>query len=178
MQSSKWAVKAALPVLGAAALTIGAGAGASAAVSPAVVQQGAVGHIQDDATGRCLDSNSAGSAYALPCSTSAWQNWLFIQGSGFWVIENDESDLCLAVKSEVNSNLWSVGTETCALGNTAQHWGSSQLSSNIEEFTSDLNGQALDSNTDGQGDNVGAVYIDPWNGGAYQKWDFEQSSEL
>lgn len=133
------------------------------------------GPMIDDATGRCLDSDYNGNAYAIPCNGGKYQHWYVKPNDGHDHLVNQQTGLCLTIKSGVYSNLWIIGTAGCNAGDLSQDWAYDQLSSNIESWENIGVGmdQVLDSDTDGRGNNVGSVYIDPWNGGAYQKWDYE-----
>jgi Ricin-type beta-trefoil lectin domain len=73
--------------------------------------------IRDLATGRCLDSNTAGNAYTLPCNLGAFQQWTVrYTGSFGFEIQNVATGLCL----DSNAS-GSVYTLTCNGGNF-QRW--------------------------------------------------------
>jgi Ricin-type beta-trefoil lectin domain len=134
------------------------------------------GPMIDDATGRCLDSNANGVAYALPCSGNNYQNWQKIAFNGGYQFKDVQTGLCLAVVNVESSTLDGVGTASCGSSTTASlmTWDVTQLSSNIEKYTNVAEyPYVLDSDTDGEGSGVGSVYTDPWNGGAYQKWNYQ-----
>ena len=149
-------------------------ASASTAVSTSVKPDVPLVQFHNIATGHCLDSNTSGSAYTLACNGGNYQNWLeFVNGAtGADIFESDQTDLCLAVVSESNSNLWSVGTESCPgnPANTFELWRPVSVGGH-SGFVNVATGFYLDSNLNGKGSGVGAVYVDPGNGGSYQQWN-------
>lgn len=152
-------IKTAGVLVGAAALTMTFTGSAWAG--------GSTIRLHDKATGRCLDSNTSGSAYALPCNGGNFQNWLAINLEGSSrALEDAQTNLCLTTGTQVNSNLVLMKTESCA-GN-AVNFAVVSNSDGTDTFTTGT--WCLDSNTDGEGNNVGSVYIDPCNGGNYQRF--------
>ena len=126
--------------------------------------------LHDKATGRCLDSNTAGSTYALACSGNNWQNWFTgTNGGGGYYFEDAQTGMCLTTGTQANSTLIYMKTV-------------SPCADNAVNFTVVVNSDGtntfktgtwcLDSDTNGEGNNVGAVYIDPCNGGNYQKFTY------
>jgi serine/threonine-protein kinase len=54
------------------------------------------GHIQNWATGRCLDSNTAGDVYTLPCQAgNGWQTWTMYGRVNGYVDQNGYPDVTL-----------------------------------------------------------------------------------
>lgn len=130
---------------------------------------GSTVRLHDKATGRCVDSNTSGNAYALPCNGGNYQNWFTgSNGGNGHYLEDAQTGLCLTTGTQVNSNLVLMKTESCA-GN-AVNFGVVINSDGTNTFTTGK--WCLDSNTDGEGNNVGAVYMDPCNGGNYQRFSF------
>ncbi|MEY9913684.1 hypothetical protein ABIA35_009958 [Catenulispora sp. MAP12-49] len=126
--------------------------------------------LHSKATGRCLDSNTGGSAYALPCNGGQFQNWVFyLNGGNGAGLQDLQTGLCLTTGTQVNSSLVMMKTASCA-GN-AVNFGVVANSDGTHTFTTGT--WCLDSNTDGEGNNVGAVYIDPCNGGNYQRFSYQ-----
>lgn len=71
-----------------------------------------------------------------------------------------------------------AGVATASAADTPVHRASAVRPDSLLEFIETANihptqnsGYCLDSNTNGKGNNVGAVYVIPCNGGDYQKWD-------
>lgn len=123
--------------------------------------------LKSKATGRCLDSNYSGDTYALPCNGGKYQSWFLDSESasnlGF---EDSQTTLCLVADGYTGS-LVSTSTGPCAT--TLGSWIGIQNSDGTWTFKSFLSGTlCLDSNTNGNGNNVGAVYADTCNGGNYQ----------
>lgn len=174
MSTIKNAIRMAAVLSSSALAAVGATsmASASSAVSASVKPNVPLVQLHDIATGHCLDSN--GAAYTLACNGGNYQDWLeFVNGAtGADIFENDHTDLCLAVVSEVDSNLWSVGTEACPgnPANTFELWRPVSVGGH-SGFVNVATGFYLDSNLNGKGSGVGAVYVDPGNGGSYQQWN-------
>ena len=118
------------------------------------------------ATGRCLDSN--GSAYALACNGGEYQKWVvgFDGPSGDVSMYDWETNLCFALGYPPSNGAVPVTTEDCS---QALYFTPIANSNGSWSFK-DSADECLDSNTDGKGNNVGAVYVDPCNGGAYQQF--------
>jgi hypothetical protein len=108
-------------------------------------------NIHDAQTGRCLDSNTTGSAYSQPCNGGNYQNW---QTSGTNLIDA-QTGRCLD-----SNTTGSAYTQPCNGGNY-QNWYS--LGSVLIDAQT---GRCLDSNT------TGSLYTQPCNGGNYQNWTF------
>lgn len=121
--------------------------------------------VMSEATHRCLDSNGSGNAYALGCNGGTYQIWYVSPGTdlGF---QDLETSLSLTVslwgnpQSVYTSNAYGVQTTFTEKQNSDGSW----------TFINPIYNWCLDSNTNGNGNNVGAVYVDPCNGGAYQRF--------
>jgi ricin-type beta-trefoil lectin protein len=72
---------AALAVLGSLTWTLMAPAMASATPSTTAARAEVTSTFRDVSTGFCLDSNTNGQVYTLPCNGGNFQNWI-ISGSG------------------------------------------------------------------------------------------------
>jgi hypothetical protein len=153
---------ACVTVLGAAALAIGL------AVAPVTAAHaegkapppGLYVPYQDYSTGRCLDSNYAGSAYTDPCFEDGnFQDWAYFT-TGYSMTLNDvQTALCL------DSNYaGAVYTDSCNGNNTYQNWsfGGEGPGYTIQDYQTGL---CLDGNSSG------SLYTDAcnWNN-YYQNW--------
>jgi serine/threonine-protein kinase len=121
------------------------------------------GKLIDHKTGRCLDSNSRGRVYTLPCNGGRYQIW---DETSAGELMNSETGLCL----QGGMDRVHVRTTTC--GHTAG-WEFGNVPDNAPVGTGtltdgayDVPGQlfALDSNYSGH------VYEGPTNDGPYQLW--------
>ncbi|NUR59068.1 MAG: xylanase [Catenulispora sp.] len=115
--------------------------------------------LHDVATGRCLDSNYAGSAYALGCNGGNYQNWYYLgtYWNGAYLIVDAQTGLCLQP-----TGTQTVGTASCNSNDAYEAWIPVSVNGHTR-YDNIVNGYALDSNT--------SVYYLPVNGGSYQLWD-------
>jgi serine/threonine-protein kinase len=122
-------------------------------------------HLQDWATGRCLDSNTAGDVYTSPCqSGNNWQTWRIYTypptsdvdlqnvATGRWLTWDGSSS---TVRT---SSSYSFLADAQALG---PNWGNVHLDYDPHR---DGSNHCLDSN------GSGAAYVIACNYGTYQTW--------
>lgn len=150
-------------------ITAGLVAVSAAFIVPAWAARPEAGIIRNWATGRCLDSNRAGSVYTLGCNGGNYQKWR-IQPVGrstagnlelltYWV-KNAETGLCLTADAS------SVYTSWCDANNQYQRWHfpSYEGWKRIELRQYLFLGSCLDSN------HAGNVYKLGCNRGGFQMW--------
>ena len=147
-------------LVGAVALTTMVGGGSAWAGSSIT--------LHDKATGHCLDSNSSGDAYALQCNGGSYQHWYDNSyGGGTVYFQDVQTGRCLTTGTQINSNLVMMQTSSLCYDN-AVNFSIIFTSDGTETFTTGK--WCLDSNANGKGNNVGTVYMDPCNGGDYQRF--------
>lgn len=123
--------------------------------------------LRNWATGRCLDSNSGGDVYTLPCqSGNGYQTWsvVYLYHSDYDVVQikNKATGRCLA---QANS---AIGTAPCAGYND---WGYElQLWSGVGTGWDKVSLRSVAWNTCLDSDSAGSAYSFACNGGGYQKW--------
>lgn len=114
--------------------------------------------IKDYKTGRCLDSNTHGSAYTQPCNGGSYQKWYQVNTSNGFILKNAKTGRCL--DSNTHGSLY---TQPCN-GGSYQVWVSASFAATYSTVWDNKTGRYLDSNTHGN------AYTQPYNGGGYQRW--------
>jgi hypothetical protein len=129
---------------------------------PGIPMLGVYSRWSDYSTGRCLDSNYAGSAYTSPCYAGGdtYQEWaMFETEYGRDTLNDLQTGRCLD-----SNSAGAVYTDSCNGDDTYQNWS---LGGDGPGYTlQDLQtGLCLDSNSSG------SLYTDPcnWNN-YYQNW--------
>lgn len=123
--------------------------------------------LRNWATGRCLDSDSSGSVYTLPCqSGNGYQTWslVLVDHRDYDVVQikNKATGRCLV---QVDSAL---GTAPCSSYN---QWGYQlQLWLGVGSGWDKVSLKSFAWNTCLDSDTAGSVYPFTCNGGGYQKW--------
>ena len=150
---------AAVAVAAVVVLAVVGGAPAMAAPTP---QWSITTGLTDLQTGRCLDSNAAGSVYTNPCQVPGnhYQDWVESfsaqpSGQGSFSYQNVATGRCL--DSNAAGHLYTLPCQPP--GNPYQDWDSSGT-----RFLDHATGRCLDSNQ------AGNTYTLPCNGGNFQNW--------
>ncbi|ACU75464.1 Ricin B lectin [Catenulispora acidiphila DSM 44928] len=124
--------------------------------------------LHSKATGRCLDSNTSGTAYAIACNGGTYQSWIMGSfGGNDQYLQDSQTGRCLTTGTQANSNLVYMKTVTPCADNAVNFL---VVANSDGTKTFKAGTWCLDSNTNGEGNNVGAIYIDPCNGGNYQRF--------
>jgi hypothetical protein len=120
--------------------------------------------LVDWQTGYCLDSNSTGSVYTLPCNGGNNQNWIVTiapNNNGALVFQDAQTRSCL-YDFYIKSGLYGVRTAPCN-GNAPWQQYSDTTSHGHDNFLNNYSRYCLDSN-------YGSAYETPCNGGTWQAW--------
>ncbi|MFF2011202.1 RICIN domain-containing protein [Streptomyces sp. NPDC058195] len=137
---------------------LGVGCALVAAVStPAVA--GPQVRFKNVATGRCLDSNGAGRAYALGCNGGGNQSWTVeFNHTGGGALKDVATGRCL--DSNGAGEVYALGCN----GGDNQRWTAGESGAGVVVWKNVATGRCLDSN------GAGKVYTLGCNGGDNQRW--------
>ncbi|MFD6566744.1 ricin-type beta-trefoil lectin domain protein [Micromonospora profundi] len=126
------------------------------------------GQLKNKATGRCLDSNSQGDVYTLPCNGGRYQRWNYTRyysdSTPYWdfKLKNDATGRCLDGNAQGE-----VYTRPCQSWNEYQSWHGPVFNSSHRYIDSQKTKRNLDSNA------AGNVYTNPrTDNNDYQQWVF------
>lgn len=97
--------------------------------------------------GRCLDSNSAGAAYTLPCNGGAYQQWVELTEKSGSAYPNRLIDL--ATNRCLTNDSGQVYTYPCIPGYRNQLWIDYDLGGNVHTFLNIQTGSVLKANSAG-----------------------------
>ena len=116
--------------------------------------------LHNVATGRCIDSNTSGSAYMLTCNGGNYQNWYYLGTSwnGAYLLVDAQTGRCIRPTGSV-----SIGTASCNSNDAYEAWIPVSANGHTR-FDNVVNGDALDANNT-------YVYYGTPNGGNYQLWN-------
>jgi hypothetical protein len=117
--------------------------------------------LHNVATGRCLDSNDAGSAYILPCNGGNYQNWHYLGSyfAGAYLLVDAQTGRCIEPTGST-----SIGTSACNSNDGYQAWRPVSVNGHTRYENVVFSSDALDANNT-------AVYYGTVNGGNYQLWN-------
>jgi Ricin-type beta-trefoil lectin domain len=115
-------------------------------------------NLRNVATGRCLDSNNAGSVYTLACNGGAFQKWNITFDATEYQLRNAQTGRCLYSNAQGN-----VYANACS-GGPYQRWVIFYVANNRRVIINKATGRCLDSNAQG------AVYTLTCNAGNFQVW--------
>ncbi len=117
--------------------------------------------LQNDATGRCLDSNAEGRVYTLACNGGSFQKWNMVlvpNTSNFYEMKNVATGRCL--DSNEQGNVYAIACN----GGPYQKWIVTLRTNGRRSISNRATGRLLDSNAQGN------VYTLPSNLSRYQLW--------
>ena len=117
--------------------------------------------LHNVATGRCLDSNNAGSAYILPCNGGNYQNWHYLGSyfSGAYLLVDAETGRCLTITGSTT-----IGTTSCNSNDGYEAWYPVSVNGHTRYDNVVFSSDALDANNT-------SVYYGAVNGGNFQLWN-------
>jgi hypothetical protein len=119
--------------------------------------------LHNVATGRCLDSNTSGSAYMLPCNGGDYQSWYYLGSdwSGAILLVDVHTGRCIAPTGAT-----SIGTTGCNSNDAYDSWRPVSVNGHTRYENVVYDSDALDANNT-------SVYYGAVNGGNYQLWNLK-----